>query len=224
MDGPRDREAWRRIADILDAVLELDATERGPALDRLCGNDAELRAQVDRLVAADASAGEFLESSAERWAADLIGPAPTAPDDAPGPGDVVGSYRILREVGRGGMGAVYLAERADGQFDQRVALKLIRPGMDTRTVRERFLRERQILAGLQHPGVARLLDGGVLDDGRPFFALEYVEGEPLADFADRRRLPVAARVDLFRRVCDAVAYAQRRLVVHRDIKPSNVLV
>ena len=136
----------------------------------------------------------------------------------------VGPYRIERAVGRGGMGAVYLAHRADGQFEQTVALKLIKRGMDSDAVLRRFHQERQILARLQHPAIARLLGGGMTDDGRPYFALEYVEGATIREHCDRNRLGVDARLALFEQVCDAVAYAHRNLVVHRDLKPSNILV
>src|SRR5690606_34558853 len=126
--------------------------------------------------------------------------------------------------GRGGMGTVYLAERADGAFEKEVALKLVKRGMDTDEVLRRFHRERQILAGLDHPGIARLLDGGAAADGRPFLVMERVHGEPITAWADARRLGVEARLGLFLQVAEAVGYAHRRLVVHRDLNPSNILV
>ena len=136
----------------------------------------------------------------------------------------IGPYRVVRELGRGGMGAVYLAERADGQYEQRVALKLIKRGMDTEQVLARFRAERQILASLDHPNIARLLDGGSTEQGVPFFAMEYIEGEPIDSYADQRSLDVAERLQLFLQVCGAVTYAHQHLVVHRDIKPLNILV
>jgi serine/threonine protein kinase/tetratricopeptide (TPR) repeat protein len=149
--------------------------------------------------------------------------------DADAPGAAVeglrcGSYRILREIGRGGMGAVYLAERADGSYAQQVAVKLIKRGMDTDLLLQRFRAERQILASLDHPNIARLLDGGSTDDGRPYFVMEYIQGEPIDQFADARCLSIPDRLRLILHVCDAVAYAHRHNVVHRDIKPVNVLV
>ena len=149
--------------------------------------------------------------------------------DAPPPsdyeaGDRVGPYRVVREVGRGGMGRVYLASRADGQFEQTVALKAIKRGMDSEAVLRRFHQERQILARLQHPAIARLLGGGVADDGRPYFAMEYVQGTTIRAHCDQHGLSVDRRLALFEQVCDAVAYAHRNLVVHRDLKPSNILV
>src|SRR5919199_1042213 len=136
----------------------------------------------------------------------------------------VGSYRILREVGRGGMGAVYLAERADSAFHKRVAVKVVKRGMDTDFILRRFRHERQILASFDHPNIARLLDGGTTEEGLPYFVMEYVEGQPVYRCCDANRLGVAERLRLFCQVCAAVAYAHQHLVVHRDLKPSNVLV
>jgi serine/threonine-protein kinase len=221
------REEWSRIEAILDDVLELGPTERAAALDRACGGDRRLREQVDRLVAADSDAASFLETPAAEYAAGLVRAAADANDaiaDAEAPGDVVGPYRLIREIGRGGMGRVFLAGRADGQFEQQVALKLVRYGQSGDEILQRFLRERQILARLQHPNIARLLDGGVTSDGRPYFAMEYVVGDPITAYCDARTLSVDARLDLFTAVCDAVQYAHQNLVVHRDLKPTNTLV
>jgi eukaryotic-like serine/threonine-protein kinase len=139
-------------------------------------------------------------------------------------GRSVGPYRILREIGRGGMGAVYLAERADEQFEKQVAIKLLPLGLGNAGARERFDAERRILARLDHPGIARLLDGGITADGSPFFVMEYVEGVPITDYCRERALPLEQRLQLFAQVCDAVEYAHGRLVVHRDLKPGNILV
>ena len=222
-------EEWSRIEPILDDVLELDPVARGLALDRACAGDARLRAQIESLVEADASAEVFLDSPAVDYAAGL---AQAVPEDGEPlddterdrPGDRVGPYRIIKEIGRGGMGRVFLADRADGQFDQQVALKLVGGGPRGGEILQRFLRERQILARLQHPNIARLLDGGVTADGRPYFAMEYVSGEPITAYCDTRKLDVDSRLDLFIAVCDAVQYAHQSLVVHRDLKPSNTLV
>src|SRR5574341_69028 len=139
-------------------------------------------------------------------------------------GRQVGSYKLVREIGRGGMGAVYLAVRADREFRQRAAIKLVKRGMDTDFVIRRFRNERQILAALNHPNIARLLDGGTTTDGLPYFVMEYIEGMPIHRYCDTHRLAVAERLKLFRQVCAAVAYAHEQQVIHRDIKPGNILV
>jgi serine/threonine protein kinase len=136
----------------------------------------------------------------------------------------IGQYELIREIGRGGMGTVYLARRSDGGFEQQVAIKLVRPGMADELVLRRFVAERQILAGLEHPYIARLYDGGSTEDGLPYFVMELVEGEDLLTACDRRQLGIADRLRLFLRVCAAVQYAHQRLVVHRDLKPANILV
>ncbi len=214
--------AWDRIDVVLEQVLDLSPTARRVALDRLCGADDALRRAVERVLLADESAGSFLEQPA------LLGAAHFLLDPSPPPisrvGEHVGPYHLVRELGQGGMGSVYLAERADGQFEQQVALKLIRTGRATEEIVWRFREERQILARLEHPNIAGLLDGGVTEAGEPWFAMEYVEGEPLTTWCDLRRMGVRERLALFESVCDAVQYAHRSLVVHRDLKPSNVLV
>jgi serine/threonine-protein kinase len=212
-------ERWRRIEEILDELLELPPAARGPRLDAIAGEDTDLRAEVHALLEAGAKAGS-LDGSLETFAGALFDESgATAPERTN-----VGPYRILRELGRGGMGEVLLAERADGEFEHRVALKIVRAGLRREDIAERFRHERQILARLRHPNIASLYDGGTADDGAPYFAMEYVEGERITDWADRRRLDVDARIRLFESVCAAVSHAHRNLVVHRDLKPSNVLV
>ncbi|PAP75405.1 serine/threonine-protein kinase [Rubrivirga marina] len=223
-DAPADPEAtrWARVAEAFDVVADLPREERPAALDRLCRSsdgqpDTALRAEVESLLAADAEATtgtDGLDLGAHDAAVLL--------DDGPIVGERVGPWRVVREIGRGGMGRVDLVERADGAYEQRAALK--RLGLVAPSRVRRFLRERQILASLDHPGIARLLDGGVADDGAPYLVMEYAEGEPITAYADRRGLGLRARLRLFVQVCDAVAYAHRHLVVHRDLKPSNVLV
>ncbi|MGD2070791.1 MAG: serine/threonine-protein kinase [Gemmatimonadota bacterium] len=207
-----------RIQRLFEGALELEPSERADFLSESCAGDTELRARVEALLAADEGADTYFAELARR--AGLPGAEPPAQvvDERIGP------YRIVREIGRGGMGVVYLARRDDGQFEQSVALKLIRRGMDGDTARRRFLRERQILARLQHPGIARIHDGGVTDGGLPWFAMEYVDGMPIDRFCDERRLGVDARLELFREVGRAVQHAHGSLVVHRDLKPSNILV
>ena len=170
------------------------------------------------------------QSFLETPAAELAGPEPLTAgeedprDEALPPGTRLGAYELGEAVGRGGMGIVYRAVRADDEYRQVVAVKVIRRGMDTAVGQRRFREERQILAGLDHPGIARLLDGGTTEAGLPYFVMEYVEGEPIDAYCDRRRLDVAERLRLFLRVCAAVHHAHRSLVVHRDLKPGNILV
>src|SRR5918998_3356840 len=188
-------ERWKKVEEVFQAALDLPAGERQ-------GFVAEVRAGgADP--ATNPVTGGFVD---------------------PAIGRRIGAYRVVREIGRGGMGAVYLAERADGEFRQRVAVKLIKRGMDTDFILRRFRNERQILATLDHPYIARLLDGGTTDDGLPYFVMEYIEGAPLYRYSDERQLAVAERLRLFSMVCDAVNYAHQKLVIHRDIKPSNILV
>jgi serine/threonine-protein kinase len=209
-------ERWQRLAPIFDQALDLAPEARAAYLDRACAGDASLRADAELLLAADAASGEFLEGSAETYFGDVAAFLP--------PGTRLGSYSVVREQGHGGMGAVYLAERADGEFQQSVALKVVRGGMDSDEVRRRFLAERQILARLNHQNIAKLLDGGLTAEGRPWFAMEYIAGEPLTVYGNSRQLPVLQRLRLFIDVCEAVRYAHQNLIVHRDLKPSNILV
>jgi tetratricopeptide (TPR) repeat protein/predicted Ser/Thr protein kinase len=208
---------WDEADRLFDQALDVPPAERARWLDQACGGNAALRAQVEALLRADASAERFLELDAMRCAEPLLN-GPEAE------GLRIGPYRVVRELGRGGMGVVYLAERSDGQFQQRVALKLIKRGMDSDEIHRRFLAERQILAQLNHPHIARLLDGGVTGEGQPWFAIEYVDGRPITAHCDARRLGPEERLRLFLDVCDAVRYAHQNLVVHRDLKPSNILV
>ena len=215
-------ERWRRLEPILDAALELDRAEWRVYLDTACAGEVALRADLERLLHSCERAEGFLARLGPEVCAALLA------DFAAGAllaGARVGPYRILAELGHGGMGAVYVAERADGQFEQRVALKLVRGALsiDDHLVR-RFLVERQILASLDHPHIARLLDGGITADGLPWFAMECVQGVPLVRYCDSRRLGIEQRVKLFLTVCAAVQYAHRNLVIHRDLKPSNILV
>ncbi len=221
LDLSHDR--WQRLDDLLAEALERDPDERTAFLRAACGQDPDLYhaavALVERAARAEADFGE----SATGFAAPMLDAQPEQPLELDS-GASVGPYRIAGEIGRGGMGAVYLAERADGTFEKRVALKLVKRGMDTDEVLARFRRERRILAGLDHPGIARLLDAGATDDGRPYLVMEYVEGEPITAWAEARSLNLKARLELVGQVGEAVAYAHRRLVIHRDLKPSNILI
>ena len=219
-------EQWQRIEQLLDAALDLPAEQRDAFLREACGADEALRAEVSGLLEGCEGPGVLPDQPAAEFVAGIVGAVgPGYPAAAPSAPARVGPYRVLDQLGQGGMGAVYLAERDDGQFRQRVALKLVRRGLhlDERVVR-RFREERQILASLVHPHIARLLDGGLTDDGLPYFAMELVEGQPIDRFADVAHLPVEARLELFLKVCDAVEYAHGQSIVHRDIKPSNILV
>ena len=216
-------ERYREIDRIVDAALDLPPDERGSYLATACEHDTTLRADVDRLLrSCDAAAG-FLERPAAEYAAPLVASVTATTQTVEGVR--VGPYRVVEEAGRGGMGVVYVAERDDDQYRRRVALKLVRRGLDDDgSVVRRFVEERQILASLEHPSIARLLDGGLTTDGLPYFAMEYVAGTPIDRYCDERRLTLDARLELFASVCDAVQYAHRRLVVHRGLKPSNILV
>ncbi|MFO1474637.1 MAG: serine/threonine-protein kinase [Lysobacterales bacterium] len=217
-------ERRRRALAIFDQVADLAGGEREARLLEACAGDDELLAQVRALLAADASDAEPVSGDVAAWGEAL---AHAHEDDgAHGHmlGRSIGAWKIVGVVGHGGMGAVYAVERGDGAYAQRAALKLIRASADTPTARERFLRERQILAGLQHPNIATLLDGGISADGEPWFVMELVEGVPIDRWCDERKLGLRERCVLFLQVLDAVRYAHRNLVVHRDLKPSNLLV
>jgi tRNA A-37 threonylcarbamoyl transferase component Bud32 len=194
---------WQRVKEIVGDALEVERGRRDAFVDQVCGEDADLRQEVLALLQADDSDAPFLDL-----------------DRAP---ERLGAWRIVKEIGRGGMGTVYLAERADGQFEQRAAIKVIKRGMDTDAVLRRFYAERQILARLQHPNITRLLDGGVFD-GRPYFVMEYLDGEPIFEYCRRMNPSLKERIRLFLAVCDAVDYAHRNLILHRDLKGGNILV
>ncbi|WP_412061568.1 protein kinase domain-containing protein [Rubrivirga sp. IMCC45206] len=211
---------WTQVQALFERALDRPPDERTAWLRAAAGNDPDLYTEVANLLEGYDHQHTLLDGRATDLFSDR------ALDDALVPshtGERVGSWVLRERIGTGGMGAVYRADRADG-FEQTAALKRLKPGMDSDAVLARFRAERQILARLEHPGIARLLDGGVASDGRPYFAMELVEGEPITDAADDRQLGVEARLALFARVCDAVAYAHQNLVVHRDLKPSNVLV
>ncbi len=206
-------ERWQQIQALFFALVDLPPDAQQARLETLQARDPQLAEDVRALLLADGRTLPLLDNMS--WL--------DAESDDTLP-ERLGAYRPIRLLGRGGMGLVYLAERADGAFEQQVALKVVRPDLLDRTFIRRFLQERQILAQLNHPGVARLLDGGALSDGRPFLAMEYVDGTPIDRYCDDRRLSIAARLRLFDQVLEAVVYAHRHLVVHRDLKPSNILV
>ncbi|MEP7071895.1 MAG: serine/threonine-protein kinase, partial [Verrucomicrobiota bacterium] len=213
------KERWDQIKDLFEAAADLPITERDALLRTRCGDDSALRREVEVLLASDAADDEFISTPAF----DVRGVFGDEEDVAQ-IGRQYGAYRILREIGRGGLGAVYLAERADAAFEKQVAIKLIRRGLDTEDILRRFRNERQILAQLDHPNIARLLDGGTTEEGLPYFVMEYVEGVPMTTYCEERQMPIRDRLKLFRTICAAVAYAHQHLVIHRDLKPSNILV
>jgi serine/threonine protein kinase len=215
-------ERWQRIKELFGEALDQPLPQRAAWLEAAAGEPA-LAAEVAALLAAHEEGDERLEQGAAAVAPGVWQDLQTAVV-----GRLIGPYRIVSELGRGGMGAVYLATRDAGGdaagFEQQVAVKLIKRGMDTEGIVRRFLHERRILAGLAHPNIARLYDGGSTADGRPYFVMESVAGEPITQFAAAQGLSVEARLALFVKVCSAVQYAHQRLIVHRDLKPANILV
>ena len=207
-----DAERWKRLSPLLDRLLELHPRELAEALAAHRKDDPALADELERLLRMEADDATFLSE-----------PVVERPADA-GAGSRLGPYQLERLLGEGGMGQVWLASRADGLYERRVALKLLRPGLAGTSLRQRFDRERDILARFAHPFIARLLDAGIARDGQPYLALEYVEGEPITAYCRQQALPIPARLDLFRQVCDAVSHAHANLIVHRDLKPSNILV
>lgn len=217
------RDRFRRVDTIFDGALDRPPPERTAWVERECGDDAQLRDEVMRLLRAHDRSSGILEESAVEFVGPILSDSPIVDADLPLVVRI-GPFRIVREIGHGGMGTVFLAVRDDAQFQQRVALKLVRAADASSAFVPRFLEERRILAMLEHPGIARLLDGGVTPDGAPWFAMEVVEGDPIDRFCDARLLTVSERIALFLRVCDAVQFAHQHLVVHRDLKPANILV
>jgi serine/threonine-protein kinase len=210
-------ERWRQLEEVFHAVAECAPGERPALLDRACAGDPQLRREVESLLAQEGHPfiatliSEATESLAATQRHDLIG-------------ERIGAYRVISLIGEGGMGTVFRAVRDDDQYLKQVAIKLVKPGMDTAFVLNRFRYERQILANLEHPYIARLLEGGTTEDGLPYFVMEYVEGRPITRYSAEAKLSLPQRLTLFRAVCEAVAYAHQNLVIHRDLKPSNILV
>lgn len=210
-------EDWSQIKAVLGEVLELDPAERRAYLDA-AGLSDEARAEVESLAELETDSDSMFEASAAELSHEFVDDAATMG------GKMVGPYKIVNELGHGGMGAVYLAERADGKFEQKAAVKLLKREMNTAALRRHFDREREILAALEHPNIARLLNAGTTADGIPFIAMEYVDGLPIDDYCSAHSLDLTARLELFKTVCSTVEFAHRNLVVHRDLKPSNIMV
>ena len=217
---------WQRLEAVFQAALDAEPSQRAALVANACAGDEALRREVDRLLDQTGDAADFLEAPAMEsltTGAGLPLPPPTLASD-PLIGQLAGPYRIEHEIGRGGMGTVYRAIRDDGTFLQEVALKVVKRGFDSADLIERIRRERQILAMVNHPHIARILDGGSAEDGRPYYAMEFVPGEPLTRHCFSRRLGLDERLQLFLDVCAAVAHAHQNLIIHRDLKPANIMV
>lgn len=228
-------ERWLKIEAIFQTAIDLPHGEREAFLTKECGGDNALRLEIDKLLASDESANNFIESpiwtdsnflntKAKQEISDSLDKQFDAENQDNYIGKKIGAYRLTREIGRGGMGAVYLAERDDGEFYQKVAIKLIKRGMDSDFIVRRFRHERQILASFEHPFIARLLDGGSTSESVPYFVMEYIEGDSLYNYCDQKHLGIRDRLKLFQKVCSAIEYAHERQIIHRDIKPSNILI
>src|ERR1039457_31663 len=209
--APPTAERWHRIESIFHAAIQTRIEDRVEYVRKACNGDELLFVELQRMLTAHDAESESTKSGA-------------AEHECTRAGDSLGEYRIDREIGHGGMGTVYLAHRADGHFEQQVALKVVSAHLRSQFFTERFRTERQILAQLNHPNITRLLDGGVSADGDPYLVMEYVDGRPIHQFCDTRQLPVADRIRLLLPVCSAVEYAHRNLIVHRDLKPGNIFV
>jgi serine/threonine protein kinase len=231
----QDSEEWRRIEEIFLAAADKDGPSRARYLDEACAGDATVRTEVESLLAAEAEGRTEITSLIRGSLVSLVsGPGEESggyrasqvfsPDRGAVKGQVIGEWLLAEEIGRGGMGTVYRAKRGNGEFSIDAAVKILSRGVNSQVLLDRFRRERQILARLEHPNIARLLDGGKTAAGQPYLVMEYVAGMPLTRYCDERQLSVRERVALFRRVCDAVSCAHRNLVIHRDLKPDNILV
>ena len=207
---------WQQVKEVLDEALDVPPEDVGAFLDETCKGDPDLRNEVESLLQGREEATDFIEEPVLRLSF-------SQPEAEP-VGSRFGAYEVRRILGRGGMGTVYLADRADGAYRARAALKILHRGLDTDEIVRRFKAERQILASLEHPYIAELLDGGSTPDGRPFLVMEYIQGTPIDEFCDDQRWDVRNRLRLFQRVCQAVEHAHRAMVVHRDLKPANILV
>jgi len=214
-------DKWDQVQQVFLAVADLPPSEQTSLLEEMCEGDPVLRTEVESLLRADTTSESVFASAfataVKKEAASLL-------DGSRLEGARIGPYRLIREIGRGGMGSVYLAARADEQYESNVAIKLVRAGFDTDFVLRRFRGERQILARLQHPNIGRLLDGGTTENAIPYLVMEYVQGSRITTYAAQHRLSVEGRIRLFLPVCSAVEYAHRAFIVHRDLKPGNILV
>jgi serine/threonine protein kinase/tetratricopeptide (TPR) repeat protein len=215
-------DRWKAVEDLFHRALDIPEDQRAAFIEANSGGDEDLAREVKSLISSDTAAatGSFAAAAVKKALFNFHA-VETA---ATSPGRKVGPYRLVKEIGRGGMGSVYLATRDDDTYEKKVAIKLVRRGMDTDFILARFRRERQILAQLEHPNIARLLDGGATDDGLPYLVMEYVQGVSISEYAQSNELSLEQRLKLFLQICDEVEYAHRNFVVHRDLKPGNILV
>src|SRR3954470_2984793 len=208
-------QLWHEVKEILNEALQREeGEERTAFVAEACAHDPELREKVETYLGLS---GEALDACADNL-------RDTVRNTISRVGSRIGAYRIVREIGRGGMGTVFLASRADGEFEKNVAIKLLKRGTDTDEIVRRFRSERQILAKLEHPNIARLIDAGSTNDGLPYFVMEFVDGVPITQFTRDHRLTIAERLELFLRVCSAVSRSHRDRIIHRDLKSTNILV
>src|SRR5688500_18117656 len=214
-------DRWKTIEDVFQAAADLPASEGLSYVSERSAGAAELEAELVYLLASLDVADQFLKSPTLTGTSSLDAEKNGQDDFL---GKRIGVYKLTRQIGRGGMGAVYEAERADGEFHQTVAIKLIKRGMDTDFIVRRFRHERQILASFEHPFIARLLDGGTTSEGVPYFVMAYISGETLYNYCDTNRLKTRERLKIFQKICSALEYAHERQIIHRDIKPSNILI
>ncbi len=212
-------DRWRQIEEVFQAAADHPPAGRSAFLDNACNGDTGLRREVESLLGPDDDAESVIHSAISSTSESLVNE-----QSEPVIGKRIGAYLVTGVIGRGGMGSVYLAVRDDDQYQKKVAIKLVKRGMDTDFIVSRFRAERQILASLEHPRIARLLDGGTSEDGLPYFVMEYIDGKPIAQYCEDSKLSINDRLKLFRLVCSAVQYAHQNLIVHRDLKPSNILV
>jgi eukaryotic-like serine/threonine-protein kinase len=217
-------ERWARVREIFDGALERPAQDRAAYLRVLCAGDDEIRRDVEGLLASHDSSMDFLETPAVNLSQALSSTGANGEDSEYPAGYRLGPYQFERRIGRGGMGSVWLATRFDPEFNRKVAIKMVKRGMDSQEILRRFRMERQLLANLDHPNIALLIDGGSTPEGLPYLVMEYVEGTPIDRYCEDRKLSITDRLKLFRAVCSAVQYAHQNLVVHRDIKTGNILV
>src|SRR5687768_7330852 len=217
MSANRDREE-----EIFDAARELAADERAAYLAERCGQDADLRQRIEGMLAADEAAGDFFKTHDASSSTAILSDASLSPSIEK-PGDRIGRYKLLQQIGEGGCGVVYMAEQEE-PVRRRVALKIIKLGMDTKSVIARFEAERQAIAMMDHPNIAKVFDAGATEAGRPYFVMELVRGMKITDYCDEAKLSTCARLDLFIQVCQAIQHAHQKGIIHRDIKPSNILV
>ncbi len=209
------------VKELLWEVLEIEPAKRREFLDN-AGTSAEIRAEVESLLSFEAVSADFMSLAITDFSKDFEPDIEAAENSLIG--QEIGVYEIVGELGFGGMGAVYLAERTDGKFSQRVAVKMLKREFNVEKIRRTFKREKEILSKLNHPNIARLLDAGTTDDGVPYLVMEFIEGLPIDGFCENKNLSLNSRLKLFNKVCEAVLFAHRNLIIHRDLKPSNILI